>query len=332
MKTNVSLILKDGTIDPSEEERAYWRKVFLRKEGLEKAPLIPLPTDASKRRYFRLPKALLMDAPPPHEKTVPFQFMAEVLTDAGLSVPQVYAADHINGFLLIEDLGELPYRKALQKGISEKLLYGETLKAIIHLHQKIPENTVSLSSYDLDLFVKNASLFTDWYDLSLTEEAKFLFKEVWEEAYKHQPQLPQGLLMKDVMVDNLLWLPSRIGFKRCGFIDFQDGQWGPISYDLVSLLEDARRDMTPWFAKEMAALYFDAFPDLSQDDFWRSYCLWGAQRSTRILGVFSRLAKRDGKSHYLTHLPRLWKYLEQDLEHPSLKGIQDWFKTYVRER
>jgi len=154
------------------------------------------------------------------------------------------------------------------------------------------------------------------------------FKEVWESAYQNQPSIHHSLMMRDVMVDNLLWLPSRQGFKRCGFIDFQDGTWGPALYDLVSLLEDARRDISPGFAKEMLKIYFEAFPDLSQENFWASYSLWGAQRSTRILGVFSRLAKRDGKPQYLSHLPRLWKYLERDLCHSNLKEVRKWFQAY----
>ncbi|OJW49058.1 MAG: hypothetical protein BGO67_10835 [Alphaproteobacteria bacterium 41-28] len=329
---NVSSALQIGKTDSFEEEREVLRKAFLEREGLHKTPLIPLPVDASKRRYFRLPKALLMDAPPPHEKTTPFQLIAELLNEVGLSVPLIYAADHTHGFMLIEDFGEIPYRKALQEGVCEKLLYGETLKALIHLHRRMDKNTRGLSSYDLDLFLGNATLFIDWYDLPFSDEAKSDFKNVWEEVYRSQPHLPQSLLLKDVMIDNLLWLPSRLGFNRCGFIDFQDAVWGPLSYDLVSLLEDARREISLGFAQEMLEIYFNAFPDLSRQDFWASYSLWGAQRCTRILGVFSRLAKRDGKSQYLEHLPRLWAYLERDLQHPTLHPVRQWFDTYANEK
>ncbi len=329
---NVSSALQVGKTASFEEERVALRNTFLKREGLEREILIPLPVDASKRRYFRLSKALLMDAPPPHEKTAPFQFIAELLDKCGLSVPRIYASDHTQGFLLIEDLGKLPYRKAIQEGISEKLLYGETLKALIHLHQQMLENKSGLPSYDLELFLSKACLFIDWYDLPLPNEAKSSFRDVWKAAYQNQPCVPQSFQLKDVMVDNLLWLPSRQGFNRCGFIDFQDGLWGPISYDLVSLLEDARRDISPGFAKEMLEIYFNTFPDLSREDFWASYSLWGAQRSTRILGVFSRLAKRDGNPQYLKHFPRLWTYLGRDLQHPSLKPVRQWFDAYGRGR
>lgn len=329
---NVSSALQVGKTDSLEEERAALRYEFLKREGLEKETLIPLPVDASRRRYFRLPQALLMDAPPPFERTTPFQFIAELLHEAGLTVPRIYASDHTHGFLLIEDLGELSYRKALEEGVSEKLLYMEAINALIHLHQHMPENKMGIPDYDLDLFLGNACLFIEWYGSSFTDETRSHFREVWEDAYHNQSHLPQSLLMKDVMVDNLLWLPLRQGFKRCGFIDFQDAVWGPVSYDLVSLLEDARRDISPQLAEQMLEIYFKAFHHLSKEDFGASYSLWGAQRSTRILGVFSRLAKRDGKAQYLSHVSRLWRYLERDLQHPSLKAVREWFEEHVREK
>jgi len=325
---NVSSILPVGKTDFFEEERASLREAFLRREGLEKELLIPLPVDCSKRRYFRLSHALLMDAPPPHEDTSRFQCVAELLQGTGLSVPQIYAADHVDGFLLIEDFGELPYRKALQEGVSEKLLYKEAVKALVYLHQKLPENTMNFPSYDNNLFLNKANDFLAWCDLSLSSEAQSSFQEVWKEAYQNQPLIPQRLMMRDVMVDNLLWLPLRQGLQRCGFIDFQDALWGPISYDLVSLLEDARRDVAPHFAKDMLSIYLTAFPDLSKDDFEASYSLWGAQRSTRILGLFYRLAKKDNKPQYLAHVPRVWAYLKRDLQYPHLKAVRQWFDTY----
>jgi aminoglycoside/choline kinase family phosphotransferase len=328
MRMNVSSTLRDGLADSLEDERAALRSDFLKREGLEKETLTPLPADASKRCYFRLPHALLMDAPPP-EKTIPFQHIAEFLGEVGLSAPRIYAADHTHGFLLIEDFRELTYRKAIQTGIPETLLYGETLKALIHLHQQVTENTLDFPLYSFEAFFKEAEVFMEWYGVFFSEKSKQDFREMWREVYENQPVLPQSFVLRDVLVDNLLWLPSRTGFNRSGFIDFQDGLWGPIVYDLVSLLEDARRDISVAFAHDMLAAYFDAFPNLKQEDFWASYSLWGAQRCTKILGVFSCLAKRDGKTQYLSHLPRVWAYLERDLQHPSLKSIRDWFKMVM---
>lgn len=326
---NASSTLQAGKSDYFEEERTRLRHQFLKAHGLEREPLAPLPGDASKRRYFRLPKGLLMDAPPPEEKTEDFQRIAEILAQTGLTVPRIYAVDHRGGFMWVEDLGILTYRKALEEGISEELLYGETIKSLAHLHRKMPENMHNLSPYSLDLFLEKACLFIEWADVSVTASAKVTFKELWREAYLNQPQIPHSLLLRDVMVDNLIWLPNRDGFKKSGFIDFQDALWGPICYDLVSLLEDARRDISPEFAGKMVDLYFTENPDVSRDDFWASYYVWGAQRTTRILGLFYRLAKRDGKTQYLSHLPRLWKILKQDLGHPHLKDLKNWFKEVL---
>lgn len=306
--------------------RTTLRNAFLEKEGLSKTDLISLPVDASKRSYFRLPKMLLMDAPPPHESTLNFQMMADLLRDAGLSVPQVYGCDHDHGFLLVEDFGNLTFQRALQDDFSELTLYEEAMRSLIHLHQTATDNKGHLSLYSLELFLKEAEIFLEWYDIDIPHEAKKRFRKLWTQAYLHQPTVSHSIVMRDVLVDNLMWLPEREGFKRCGFIDFQDGVWGPITYDLVSLLEDARRDITPQFGKNMIEIYLKSFPTIDPEDFWSSYCLWGAQRCTKILGIFSRLAKRDEKPQYLTHLSRVKKILKRDLSHPTLVDLHRWYQ------
>lgn len=326
MRMSVPSALPVGTTDQFDDERAQLRSEFLIQNELGTEELIPLPIDASFRKYFRYSGGLLMDAPAPHESTESFQRISDILSDSGLSVPCVYSADHENGFLLIEDFGTLKYRQAMEEGIPEAELYGETVKALAHLHQHISENTYGLPGYDLDLFLEKACLFTEWVDVSISEQAKDEFVSIWKELYRFQPNVPHSLMLRDVMVDNLIWLPARRGFQRSGFIDFQDALWGPVTYDLVSLLEDARRDIAPTFAQDMLKLYLDHFPGLSRDDFWASYYFWGAQRTTRIIGVFHRLAKRDGKTKYLSHLPRLWGILKRDLEHPHLQDLKMWFQ------
>lgn len=387
VKMKESLPLEVGMNDYHNEERTALRRQFLSDHGLASIDLETLPFDCSFRRYFRLPHAILMDAPPTHEDAFQFHFISDILREAGLSVPQVYAADHENGFLLIEDFGDIPYRKAIQQGTSEKLLYGETVKALVHLHSHfspsrgletlseyheelevlntrdpsfvnsswVPDTNVfydfpsltqknlssgmtsmvkfgmtmrDLPTYSLDLFLDRASLFLEWHETDFPESTKQEFRNLWTEAYLNQPVLPTTLAMRDVMIDNLHWLPEREGFKRCGFIDFQDASLAPVSYDLVSLLEDARWDIQPNFAKEMLEIYFASFPDINPDKFYASYCLWGAQRTVRIMGVFFRKAKRDGMPKYLNYLPHLWKTLERDLSYPSLAGLRKWFKAY----
>lgn len=329
MRMSVPSVLPVGTIDQFDDERAQLRSEFMIQNGLGNGELVPLPVDASFRKYFRYSGGLLMDAPAPHESTESFHQISDILSDAGLSVPRVHVADHENGFLLIEDFGPLNYRKAMEQGISDTELYGETVKALAHLHQHIPENTYGLPGYDMDLFLEKACLFTEWADISISAQAEHDFVDIWRELFLSQPLVPHSLMLRDVMVDNLIWLPERNGFERSGFIDFQDALWGPVTYDLVSLLEDARRDIDPAFALDMLEVYLTQFQGLSRDDFWASYCLWGAQRTTRIIGVFHRLAKRDGKTKYLSHLPRLWGILKRDLEHPHLKDLKAWFQGVI---
>jgi aminoglycoside/choline kinase family phosphotransferase len=268
---------------------------------------------------------MLMDAPPPHESTSNFQSVAEFLRNAGVNVPQIYASHHDHGFLLIEDLGALTFQKAFKEGFEEKSLYQEVINALVHLHKNVLKNK-DFPVYSCELFLKEAELFLDWYDLCVSPQARADFKGLWSEAFHHQPLIPHSFVMRDVMVDNLIWLPSREGFQRCGFIDFQDGVWGPITYDLVSLLEDARRDISVQFCQTMVEMYLKAFPSLNPDDFWASFHFWGAQRCTKILGIFSRLAKRDGKPKYLTHFSRIKKILERDLSHPSLCALRQWYQ------
>lgn len=324
---NVSSALRVGQIEFPKDERTALRDAFLEKEGIEATSLLSLPTDCSKRCYFRLPNMLLMDAPPPHENTISFQIMADFLRSAGLNVPHIYASDHENGFLLIEDFGELTFRKAIEKGFSETMLYGEVIHSLSHLHKNVMENKIDLPPYDLDLFLKGIEVFLDWYDFPFSPQATEDCLELWTEAYHQQPPMPHSIVMRDVMVDNLLWIPSETGFQRCGFIDFQDGVWGPITYDLVSHLQDGRRYISPQFGREMVELYLKAFPDLNAQDFWASFSLWGAQLSTRLIGLFPRLAKRDNKPHYMVHHPRVKAILKQNLSHPSLKEIRQWFQS-----
>lgn len=324
MTMTVSSVLQVGKTDLFKDERAERRDTFLKSHGLEREPLLPLPTDASRRRYFRLPKALLMDDPSQNEDTIQFQFIADLLQGCGLSVPEIYEADHLNGFLLIEDWGDQSYRKALSE-IPEKTLYEATILSLIHLHQNMPDHIVTIPIYDINLFLEKACLLTEWYDAPISDTAKAEFKQLWESAYNNQPQIPHSLAMRDVMVDNLMWLPKRSGMNRSGFIDFQDASWNPVTYDLFSLLQDARRDVDPGLINHLLDLYLQAFPNLDRNDFYASYALWGAQRTTRIIGTFYRLARRDGKPQYLQYIPRLKKSLESCLAHPSLAELRDWF-------
>lgn len=323
MQPNDTLLSLDG-------ERETLRYEFLKKAGISDALLSPLPGDASQRRYFRFSQGLVMEAPPPLENTRQFEKIAKLLREVGLSAPHIYAADHDKGLLWVEDFGNLSYRYALHKGFQESLLYGELVRALAHLHQYTFQQTdPEIPSYSQEVFLNNACLFLEWFPRTFPDEAREEFKTLWQDLYQSQPSLPLTLSLRDVMMDNLLWLPDRTGMKRCGFIDFQDASWGPLSYDLVSVLEDVRRDPLPLpLIESLVKTYLQGFPQIEEAAFWESYALWGAQRTTRILGVFCRLAKRDHKPQYLRYMPRLWQILEGTLCHPSLKKLKQWFHVY----
>ena len=136
-------------------------------------------------------------------------------------------------------------------------------------------------------------------------------------------------MLRDYHVDNLMLLGGRDGVTACGLLDFQDAVIGPASYDLVSLLEDARRDVPQDLAARMIARYLGAFPSLDRDGFLASYAVMGAQRSAKIVGIFTRLDRRDGKPIYLEHIPRVWRWLESDLAHPVLVDLRSWFDREI---
>jgi aminoglycoside/choline kinase family phosphotransferase len=322
-KLKESLPLKDGS-------RELLRYEFLKQEGLDKHDLIPVAADWSQRRYFRLPHAILMDAPPPGEGTPQFEKVATLLKSTKLSIPEIYAVDHTHGFLLLEDFGDLTYRQALQQGEDEPTLYKEVVMSLAHLHeQSFPKDKAGdIPTYGLELFLEKVNLFLEWAPFSFSKTAKQDFLGLWEEAYNNQPTLPQSLMLRDVMVNNLFWLPERKEFQRCGFIDFQDASWGPLSYDLVSVLEDIRRDdLPPSFIHTIIEGYLKIFPAIPPEEFWDSYFLWGAQRTTRIIGTFYRLVKRDGRELDRAYLPRLWRLLYRHLTSSPLKGLSAWFKA-----
>ncbi len=309
-----------------KNERTHARNQFLKAIGVDKNDIIPLACDASMRCYYRLPHAILMDDPSENDDTKQFQRVSRLLLECGVSAPEVYEVDHSNGFMILEDWGDVTYRHALTAGIPERVLYEETVNSLIKLHKNLTKNTLDFSLYSFDHFVDKACLLTDWVNDSFTPSQREEYRHIWQRLYREQPLIPHSLALRDVMVDNLMWLESREGINRCGFIDFQDATWTPITYDLFSLLQDARRDVKNTLVSDLLERYLSRFPSLKREEFFTSYAIWGAQRTCRIIGVFHRLAKRDLKPQYLHHLPRLKRSLETCLEHPCLRELKEWFR------
>lgn len=309
---------------------------FLRGSGWAAARRDKLPGDASFRRYERLHldgrRAMLMDAPPPREDVRPFLRVARHLTGLGLSAPQIYEADENAGLLILEDLGDDTYTRLLARGAEERALYALAIDVLIALH-RLPESQAipaGLPPYDDKRLIDEAKLLTDWFMPAMTgapvpaDQAEH-YASLWRAVLPLTRFAPPTLVLRDYHVDNLMGLPGRDGVAACGLLDFQDAVAGSAAYDVVSLLEDARRDLAPGLADGMMQRYFAAFPKLDAPAFGASAAILSAQRNAKIIGIFTRLSRRDGKHHYLKHIPRVWRLLEQDLRHPALQDVRAWF-------
>lgn len=322
-------------------DRADLIEEFLAGHGWAGAARVPFAGDASFRRYERIQiddrTAVLMDAPPEHEDVRPFLRVARILRRHDFSAPEIYAEDVVNGLLLIEDLGDDTFTRVLAGNLPERehTLYRTAVDLLIDLHRRNPkEMTEGIPAYDDMRLNDEAVLLLDWYlpavlGEAIPEKLRREYLDLWTGLYASARAVPATLVLRDYHVDNLIWLADRPGISACGLLDFQDAVAGPVSYDLVSLLEDARRDIAPDLVREMRERYLAAFPALDRAAFDASYAVMGAQRNAKIIGIFTRLARRDKKPAYLAHIPRVWRLLEADLAHPALKPMAGWLARHV---
>jgi hypothetical protein len=306
---------------------------FLADAGWGGAEIRPLAGDASFRRYFRVHKgnqhAVLMDAPPPHEDPRPFIAIAEYLSAIGLSAPRILHRDLEQGLLLIEDFGDVRMRETVDANIaSEMETYTGVVDVLIKLHQHEPPP--ALTQQSVALFLEEVGLFTEWYcpTVGLSVDAAG-YRAAWEAVLTPVMAALETpvMVLRDYHAENIMLIEGGAGTARYGLLDFQDALVGHPAYDLVSMLEDARRDVTPSVERAMFDHYIAAMG--AGPEFETAYWVLGAQRNTRILGVFSRLWKRDNKPRYRSFQPRMWGLLERNLAHPSLGGLKDWFDANV---
>jgi tRNA threonylcarbamoyl adenosine modification protein YjeE len=354
-----------GTFVPRLERLAAIRQ-FLGAEGLADAQRTHVQGDASSRSYERLAhqgrKLILMNAPRradgpavrgglPYsaiahlaEDVKPFVAMARALRERGLSVPQVHAADLNEGLLLLEDLGtEGVVTGDPPAPVEER--YAAAVDVLVELHRQPALTTLTVAPgvdhrvppYDLDAFLIEAELLIDWYlphrGTSVTSNARAEFDALWREALARAYDAPPIYVLRDYHSPNLLWLPEREGVARVGLLDFQDAVMGPAPYDLVSLLQDARVDVPDPMEIALLGRYvkarLGADPDFATTGFVQLYVTLGAQRATKILGIFARLDRRDGKPQYLRHIPRIWRYLRRALIHPAMSDLKAWYDAHV---
>jgi aminoglycoside/choline kinase family phosphotransferase len=306
---------------------------FLASCGWGGAQILPLAGDASFRRYFRVVDgertAVLMDAPPPHEDPRPFIAVAEWLLSRGLSAPEILARDLDRGLLLLGDFGNVRLRETLDADARrERELYELATDVLIQLHGHPPME--GLRPHGLEQWLDELMLFTQWYCPAVgatVDEAAY--RTAWTEVLT--PVAGDGLgpvtVLRDYHAENIMLVEAREGIGHFGLLDFQDAVSGHPAYDLASVLEDARRDVPPSIEQAMIERYLGATGQ--SEAFRRAYWALAAQRNTRILGVFTRLWKRDDKPHYRRFQPRMWGLLERDLEQPDLAPVRAWFDANI---
>jgi N-acetylmuramate 1-kinase len=309
---------------------------FLRANGFSEAARQPLPADASFRRYERLvggPRpALLMDAPPP-EDVRPYVRIARHMLAAGLSVPEIYAANKTAGFLIIEDFGETTLAELLDAGADPVPLYAEAAEALARLHETPPPE--GLPAWDASAMVTAAAAtFLDWWwPAAFGAPADATVRAGLDAALREMlaPFAARGFVHRDYFPANLMRLPQREGARRIGILDFQDAALGNPAYDLVSLIEDARRDVAPEARRAAIAAYLRHRPGLSPNELLAAMAAHGAQRHLRVAALWVRLARRDGKPRYLVHGPRCWAMLARSLSHPVCAPLARFLDEHVPE-
>lgn len=323
-----------------DDRRSDARTTFLGNAGWAGAKCEPLAADASFRRYERVYLneriAVLMDAPPPQEDIRPFVRIAKYLVQLGFSAPRLLAEDERRGFLLLEDLGDDTYTRVLAAGGDENALYALAVDTLIHLHELSSADAVPAGTpaYDMDRLMAEVRLLPEWFlptvsRTALSDKALAGYDAAWQQAFAEIAHRRETLVLRDYHVDNLMWLPDRAGTARCGLLDFQDALAGARAYDLMSLLEDARRDVPGLLAAQMVQRYLDGVGDMEADALIRDMAILGAGRHAKVIGIFTRLWRRDGKPQYLRHIGRVWRLLELSLNHPALMPVAAWFAEHV---
>jgi aminoglycoside/choline kinase family phosphotransferase len=317
---------------------------FLAAQGYARASRTPLPQDAGHRRYTRLsgeaPRpALLMDctdAPKvgltPEEDLIPFLRVAAHIGGLGLSAPAVLAEDRGNGLLLVEDLGHDTHTALLDAGADPLPLYVGAAEALAALHEAPPP--AGLPDYEAPTMTRMAGLtFLEWWwPTTFGAPASDAVRAEFEAAMRAMldPYLGAGgFVHRDYFPANLLHLPGRQGVRRVGIIDFQDAARGHPAYDLVSLLQDARRDVAPTVRQAATEAYIAARPGLDVAGFAAATAAMAAQRHLRVASLWVRLARRDGKPAYLRHGPRCWRLLAEALEHSSTAPLAGFLDRHV---
>jgi aminoglycoside/choline kinase family phosphotransferase len=299
---------------------------FLESAGWGDAEIRPLAGDASFRRYFRAVApgrtAVLMDAPPPHENPRPFVDLAQWLVERGFTAPEILATDYRNGLVLLEDFGDARMRETVDAAPeSEIRLYDQAVDLLIALHRHAP---AAVPMYDAKELHREADLLLEWYlpAVGVTGDAD-AYRAAWASVFPKVLNGSSVTVLRDYHAENIMLVEHGEHKGAMGLLDFQDALAGHPAYDLVSLLQDARRDVPPALEAAMLDRYLRTTG--ADQAFVDAYHVLGAQRNAKIIGIFTRLWQRDGKPRYPGLCPRVWRYLEHDLAQPVLAPVKAWF-------
>ncbi len=301
-----------------------------------------MPGDAGLRSYLRVNCAdgksfIAMDCPPFYANVKIFAEISNFLIKEGFSAPNIFAQDIDNGFLILEDFGDISLKKYLRDNIEKdqenfaenKSIYHLIIDLLILLQDKVPPTF--LKNFDDKKLCSELDLFINWYipykynrELKIHEFDEFI--KLWQKIFSQQVEIKNVIILRDFHLENMMYLEKRESISKIGLLDFQDALIGSPVYDLVSVLEDARYEVSRDNALKLIDYYAEK-KSLNKESVLINYHILGAQRNCRILGVFARKFMKENNDYYLKFMPRVEKYLEYDFSHPILADIKNWLNN-----
>lgn len=311
--------------------RHHERLAFLKQIGWGDADMVSLQPDASFRSYARVRRGalgrMLMDAPPARENLRAYLDITAHLRGLGLRVADTFDVDETAGFALIEDMGDDTFTRLLEMGQPEAPLYLLAADVLKALHAHPDATAIDVPSYDMDALLVEAELFVDWFAPTLRGEAvpkvdKTRYMAAWERALAGVAGARETLVLRDYHVDNLMITGAGDTVQQCGLLDYQDALIGSRAYDLISLVEDARRDVSPAVKQAVLDHYTRNMETDAKTALLRDMAMLGAQRHAKVAGIFIRLSKRDSKPIYLRHIPRVLRLMKACLANDFLSEVE----------